>query len=96
MGYSRRRVLHIVEILNRGAIENRFVRMFGSGIENGITMDLTSYCVVGAEGLLDGVVRKLCAGIVYSPLPIARTRRYFAVRVPLGLKWRKTAVALGE
>src|ERR1700722_1937435 len=54
-----RRVVHIVENLNRGAVENWLVRMLGRARGCGIEVDWTFYCVVGLPGELDDRARAL-------------------------------------
>jgi glycosyltransferase involved in cell wall biosynthesis len=66
------RVLHIVENLNRGAVENWLVRMFCHGCSNGVELDWTFYCALGEAGVLDKQVRKLGGRIVHSQVPIGR------------------------
>ena len=70
------RVLHIIENLDRGAVENWLVRMFRHGRERGDTLDWTFYCALGREGKLDDEVRRLGGRIVYSPVPLAEKRRF--------------------
>jgi glycosyltransferase involved in cell wall biosynthesis len=63
-------VLHVVENLHRGAVENWLVRMFRHGHRKGFNLDWTFYCALGREGALDSEVRALGGRIVYSPVPI--------------------------
>jgi len=63
-------VLHVVENLDRGAVENWLVRMFRYGKAKGWDLDWTFYCTLGREGALDSEVRSLGGRIVYSPVPI--------------------------
>jgi len=63
-------VLHVVENLDRGAVENWLVRMFRHGKQKGFDLDWTFYCTLGREGALDPEVRALGGRIVYSPVPI--------------------------
>jgi glycosyltransferase involved in cell wall biosynthesis len=65
-------VLHIVENLDRGAVENWLVRMLRHGKQKGCDLDWTFYCTLGREGALDSEVRSLGGRIVYSPIPIAK------------------------
>lgn len=66
------RVLHIVENLNRGAVENWLVRMFVHGRSKGVEVNWTFYCALGERGILDEEVRSLGGRIVYSQVPIGR------------------------
>jgi glycosyltransferase EpsF len=45
------RVLHVVESLDRGAVENWLVRMFTHGVNNGYELDWTSYSIEGSGRL---------------------------------------------
>ena len=69
---STPRVLHIVENLGRGAVENWLVRMLGHARSLGQETDWTFYCALGQPGALDDQARSLGARIVYSPVPIGR------------------------
>ena len=64
------RVLHVVENLDRGAVENWLVRMFRHGKKMCFDLDWTFYCTLGREGALHSEVRALGGRIVYSPAPI--------------------------
>ena len=66
------RVLHIVENLDRGAVENWLVRMLGHARLLGQETDWTFYCALGQPGALDDQARSLGARIVCSPVPIGR------------------------
>jgi len=63
-------VLHVVENLDRGAVENWLVRMFRHAKNKGFDLDWTFYCTLGREGALDSEVRSLGGRVVYSPVPI--------------------------
>jgi glycosyltransferase involved in cell wall biosynthesis len=66
------KIIHIVENLNRGAVENWLVRMLRFGVQQGTPLDWTFYCALGQRGELDDEARKLGARIVYSPVPLTR------------------------
>ena len=66
----RLRVLHIVENLNRGAVENWLVRMLRHDMRRGAALDWTFYCVVGEKGQCDEEARSVGARVVYSPAPL--------------------------
>ena len=66
------RVLHVVESLDRGAVENWLVRMLKHGANNGCKLDWTFYCSLRVEGKLDGTARSHGGAVIYSPVPISR------------------------
>ena len=47
------KIIHIVENLDRGAVENWLVRMFKHGLASGNSLDWTFYCILGKPGKLD-------------------------------------------
>jgi glycosyltransferase involved in cell wall biosynthesis len=67
-----RRVVHIVENLNRGAVENWLVRMLGHAHAYGMDVDWDFYCVNGQPGELDEKVRRFGSKVLYSPVSIGR------------------------
>ena len=73
-----RKVIHIVENLDHGAVENWLVRMLRFGRESGLALDWTFYCSLGRPGLLDAQAKSLGARIVYSPAPIGDKVRFIA------------------
>ena len=72
------RVLHVVESLNRGAVENWLVRMLRHGVARNVAMDWTFYCVSAAPGERDEKANRLGARIVRSPVPIGRKLRFIS------------------
>jgi glycosyltransferase involved in cell wall biosynthesis len=66
------KVIHIVENLNRGAVENWLVRMFRHARTTGVDLDWTFYCVEQKAGLLDQEVRVSGASVIHSPAPLHR------------------------
>ena len=66
------RVLHIVENLDRGAVENWLVRMLRHARASGQAPDWTFYCALGRLGALDDEARALGARILYSPVTVSR------------------------
>lgn len=66
------RVLHIVENLGRGAVENWLVRMLRHSRKRGIAADWTFYCTLGDPGPMDGEARALGARVVHSSAPLRR------------------------
>lgn len=66
------KVIHIVENLNRGAVENWLVRMLRHARHRSEPVDWTFYCTLGEPGQLDEQALELGAKIVYSQVPLAR------------------------
>jgi glycosyltransferase involved in cell wall biosynthesis len=64
-------VLHIVENLDRGAVETWLVRMLRHARARGVDVDWTFYCALGRPGAQDDEARSLGAKIVYSPVPMS-------------------------
>lgn len=64
------RVLHIVENLDRGAVENWLVRMLRHARRRGVNLDWTFYCVEGRRGALDEEAEELGARVIHSKYPI--------------------------
>ncbi len=65
------RVIHIVESLDRGAVENWLVRMYVYGRQRGEPLDWTFFCYNGA-GRLDSLVEKCGARVIHSEVPMNR------------------------
>jgi glycosyltransferase involved in cell wall biosynthesis len=65
-------VLHIVESLDRGAVENWLLRMLSHARKRGIDGDWTFYCTLAKPGAQDELARALGASVIHSPVPIAR------------------------
>lgn len=70
------RVLHIVESLDRGAVENWLLRMFAHARSRGIALDWTFYCLLATPGERKAEARALGARVVHSPVPIGQTRAF--------------------
>lgn len=68
----RTAVLHIVENLDRGAVETWLVRMLAFARSCGIDLDWSFYCTVPGGGALDTVALAAGTKIVRSPVPLAR------------------------
>ena len=68
----RSKILHIVENLDRGAVENWLVRMLRHARKRGTSADWTFYCVLGRPGSMDAEVRALGARVIFSPVPLGR------------------------
>jgi glycosyltransferase EpsF len=61
------KVIHIVESLNRGAVENWLIRMLRFAIGRGFPLDWTFYCALGNSGQLEGEALRLGARVIHSP-----------------------------
>src|SRR5262249_28838408 len=70
------RVLHVVESLDRGAVENWLLRMLGHAEESGVKLNWTFYCTLGQPGLMEERARQLGARVVHSPVPLTRKREF--------------------
>lgn len=66
------RVIHIVESLDRGAVENWLVRMLDRATRRGVPLDWTFYCTLAEPGALDQTALGLGARIIRSPVPLRR------------------------
>ena len=64
------KVLHVVENINRGAVENWLLRMLRFGMYQGRPLDWAFYCALGEKGQGDEVARMLGARVVLSPAPL--------------------------
>jgi glycosyltransferase involved in cell wall biosynthesis len=73
-----RRVIHIVENLDKGAVENWLVRMLSYAQQQGQDCHWTFYCTLGKPGKLDERARAAGAQIIYSPVPLASNRAFVA------------------
>lgn len=60
------KVIHIVESLDKGAVENWLVRMFKYGQKKGEKLDWTFYCIESFKGRLEDKVQKLGGKIIHS------------------------------
>lgn len=66
------KVVHVVENLDRGAVENWLVRMLRHAVSSGIALDWTFYCQLQAPGSLEEEVQRLGGKVVHSPVPIGQ------------------------
>jgi glycosyltransferase EpsF len=66
------KIIHIVENLDKGAVENWLVNVFLKSREIRPDWQWTFYCILGQEGRLDEVVRKAGGIILYSPVTISQ------------------------
>ena len=79
-----KRVLHVVENLNRGAVETWLVRMLRHARRRNVDVDWTFYCALGQPGEIEQEARALGARVIYSPVPLAtKTQFVRALRVEL-------------
>src|ERR1019366_4930476 len=84
MSLQLMKVLHIVENLERGAVENWLVRMLGHARKREIEVDWTFYCILEQPGAMDEKVRALGARVIHSPAPIVRKAKFVrALRMEL-------------
>jgi glycosyltransferase EpsF len=63
-------VLHIVENLGRGAVENWLLRMLAHARRRGAAVDWSFYCTLGREGAHDETAHNLGARVIHSPVPM--------------------------
>jgi glycosyltransferase involved in cell wall biosynthesis len=63
---SNRKVIHIVESLDKGAVENWLIRMYDYGIKTGLDLDWTFYCIEAFEGRQEAKVKSLGASVIHS------------------------------
>jgi glycosyltransferase involved in cell wall biosynthesis len=64
------RVLHVVESLDKGAVENWLLRMLRRARADGMNLDWTFYCTLGAPGPRHDEALALGARVVVSPVPL--------------------------
>jgi glycosyltransferase EpsF len=65
-------VLHIVESLDRGAVEGWLLRMLAHARRRGVPVDWSFYCALEREGAQDKIARDLGARVIHSPVPMAQ------------------------
>lgn len=70
------KIIHIVESLHKGAVENWLVRMFIYGQENGADLDWTFYCTEELEGRLEQKVIEYGGKIIKSPSRWANPKQF--------------------
>jgi glycosyltransferase involved in cell wall biosynthesis len=70
------KVLHVVENLDRGAVENWLLRMLKHARYGGMQADWTFYCTLQNPGAYDGRAEELGARVVHSPVPILRKTEF--------------------
>ena len=62
------KVLHVVESINRGAVENWLLRMLRFGVCHGAALDWTFYCALGEKGQGDEERASLARGSSFRRL----------------------------
>lgn len=70
------RLIHIVENLDKGAVENWLVNVFIESRQFRPAWDWTFYCILGEPGRLDEKVRNAGGKIIYSPVSISQKRAF--------------------
>ena len=65
------KIIHIVENLDKGAVENWLVNIFIESRKVRPDWSWTFFCIVGKEGKLDQKVRDAGGEIIYSPVTIS-------------------------
>lgn len=69
-------VIHIVENLDHGAVENWLVGCFLQSRQMKHPSVWTFYCILGKEGRLDNRVRSAGGIIIYCPVPISKKIKF--------------------
>lgn len=67
-----KKIIHIVENLDKGAVENWLVLMFLQSREINRNIEWTFYCILGQPGRLDNQVLSAGGKIIYSPVTLSR------------------------
>lgn len=65
------KILHVVENLDRGAVENWLVNIFLESKKIRPDWEWTFYCILGRAGRLDSRVENAGGNIIYSPVTIS-------------------------
>ncbi len=63
-------MLHVVENLDQGAVENWLIFMLRTAAASGVPVDWTFYCTLQHPGRLEQEARKLGARVLHSPVPM--------------------------
>ncbi len=66
------RVLHVIESLDRGAVEGWLVRMLAHARANDLPLDWSFYCTHPTPGAMNTRVRQLGARVIVSPVGLDR------------------------
>lgn len=70
------RVLHVVESLDRGAVENWLLRMLTHACARKLAMDWTFYCQLPQPGSQDQKAFAAGANVIHSPVPVSRKQAF--------------------
>ena len=70
------KIFHIVENLDKGAVENWLVNVFLESRKHRPDWKWTFFCVLGKEGRLDDVVRKAGGEVIHSPYWLSQKRNF--------------------
>ena len=65
------KIIHIVENLNKGAVENWIVNVFIESLKTKPDWEWTFYCMLGEAGRLDEQVKAAGGKIIYAPCTIS-------------------------
>jgi glycosyltransferase EpsF len=65
------KIIHIVENLDKGAVENLLIDIFVESRKSRPDWQWTFFCILGREGRLDQKVRNAGGEIIYSPVTIS-------------------------
>lgn len=71
-------VIHVVENLDKGAVENWLVNVFLESRKHYPDLKWTFFCILGKEGRLDEEVRRAGGEIIYSPYWISEKIKFLA------------------
>jgi len=71
-----KKIIQIVENLDKGAVENWLVRMFLKSREIEPNLDWTFYCILGKPGRLDQQVLEAGGKIVHAPVTISNKWKF--------------------
>lgn len=69
------RIIHIVENLNKGAVENWLVKTFLES-QKSSQHEWTFFCVLGKPGVLDETVTRAGGKIIYSPYTLSQKKEF--------------------
>lgn len=70
------RIIHIVENLDKGAVENWLINVFLESRKIRPDWDWTFYCILGKKGRLDKKVKEAGGNIIYSPYWISQKKQF--------------------
>jgi glycosyltransferase involved in cell wall biosynthesis len=70
------KVLHVVENLDRGAVENWLLRMLEHARNRGVPVDWTFYCILQQSGESESRAEASGARVIHSPVPLARKAEF--------------------